>query len=1069
MVKRLFSFLVICVVAITVSAQVTTAGIEGKVIAEGEEAIGATVQAVHLGSGSKYTAVTNTKGHFTISGMRVGGPYTIKISYIGSDTKTFSDVYLRLGESLDLSCKLTTGSQELQTVVVTGHGFDATKTGTGASFNNQTIETTPTINRNVYDVVKINPFIADNKNNGISIAGTNNRYNSFQIDGAISNDVFGLTSSGTNGGQSAANPISIDAIEQIEVNIAPFDVRQSGFTGGAINAVTKSGTNQFHGSAYGYFNNQDFYGKWNQYTEKDDPMTDQSTQTYGFTVGGPIIKNKLFFFASAEYKYEKYPCAYYPGVIDDYISVEDAQKMIDRYYAATGIHDSFGKRDVKTKGLGILARLDWNINTANKLTFRWQMNDSEKDNAVPSSSTYYFNNSGYKMSNTTNTFVAELNSRLSDVLHNEARVTASFVRDNRKVPYQGPTIYITKVPVGTGSRTINLDLGTEYSSGVNFLDQDVYTIDDNLSWYRGNHTFTFGTHNEIFNMKNGYIQYANGEYAYSSLQDFYDNNCATFYYKYSDVDMTGTPQWAAGVKAGQFGLFAQDKWNVTDLFSLTYGVRFDMPVMFNSPTTNPEFNNSLYARANDVEVGRKPNAQLMVSPRLGFRWYLNESRKTLLRGGTGLFTGRVPFVWLSNCWSNTGMEMKGTTIYGANFMKLENWQQNLIDVQTGKVSGVAGKPDICTVDKSFRYPQAWRTNIALEQILPGDVKMTLEALYSKQYNNVFFENLALLDNGGKVYAVPGVEASAATNYGLNTGSYTSIVNLKNTNKGYSYSLSAKFEKSFNFGLDLMAAYTFGHSKSVNDATSSVAYSNWKGNASVNSNEQELGYSIFDVPHRIVASIMYHSKKYLGGRLNTDAALTYNGSNGMRYSLTLSESTSAIGNSTSYNGDGYAGNSLMYIPTDEELQLMKFGNTAKYDETGNQISGMTPEQHRDAFQHWIEGDDYAKDHRGQYADRYGCQAPFEHHFDFHLAENFYYNKKGGKIAVSLDILNVANLLNKKWGAYYNSTTYLTPLYVNKAEYNTDGNKEVTFTYQDTNIYKNAIQSRWHMQLGVKVTF
>ncbi|MDR3651917.1 MAG: TonB-dependent receptor [Paludibacter sp.] len=1039
----------------TMIAQVTTSGIYGKVSSNGEPIIGATVIATHTPSGTTYGAVTNEKGRYFIQGMRVGGPYTIVISYIGYNKVEFTDVQLGLGETSTYDALLKESARQLGEVIIKGNsGVKNAAGGAASNFNEQQITNSPTIDRSIYDIAKMSPLVSISKIGGISIAGSNNRYNSFQIDGMVSNDVFGLAGSGTNGGQTSANPISLDAIQEIQVVIAPFDVRQSGFTGGGINAITKSGTNKFKGSAYGYYTDQNMYSNWSQVKDTVSKLTQESTKTIGFTFGGPIIKDKLFFFASAEYKYDSYPSSYYPGYIPAYISTAEAKTIDDRYSSVTGFNDTYGRRNLNTQGLSLLGRIDWNINQNNKFSFRYQLNDSYKDINGSGGTSFYFNNSGYRMIDKTNSFVAELNSHINNSLYNEARAGVTFVRDNREVPYQGPTVTINNLG-GTYNSTTNswstgkysANIGTEYSSGANVLNQDIYTIEDNLSWYKGDHTFTFGTHNELYNMYNLFIQASNGAYTFNSLNDFLANNTKQFVYNYSDYALTGSYKWAATVKAGEFGAYAQDKWNISNNLNVTYGVRFDLPMAFNSPSVDSTFNASSYATTYGVKVGEVPSPKIMISPRIGFRWYTDDSHNTLLRGGTGLFTGRVPFVWLSNVWSNTGMEMKGTTINTSAPSFATYWNNPIGAMQSA--TGTASKPTINTVSKDFKYPQVFRSNLALEQVLPGDVKMTLEGLFSKTMNNVLFQNLALTDNGKKVYAVSTDDANSATTYfSRNAGSYYAIINLKNTNKGYTYSLSSKFEKSFNFGLDLMASYTFGHAYSVNDGTSSVAYSNWKYNYSINPNDpNELSYSIFDVPNRVLASATYTTPKYANGRLATVVSLIYNGSNGMRYSLTMNESAD-------FNNDGQYGNSQLYIPTIAELDKMTF--VSPTDKT--------------SFANWIANDSYAKDHRGMYAPRYSNSAPWENHFDLHLAEDFFYLKnKGEKISLTFDIMNIGNMINHNWGTVYSSTYNVTPLKVTKLTADANGNQVPTYSYQSTQVYVSDFLSRWHGQIGLRVTF
>jgi hypothetical protein len=1051
MQKRLL-FLVTLMLCFTTSlmAQVTTSSINGKVVADGESVIGATITAVHEPSGTRYNAVTNADGRYTIQGMRVGGPYTVTIEYIGFKPEVRRGINLSLGNAEAINVDLKEDTQELSEVTVTGV---AGRSGNGAAtnFSRQSIENAPTVDRNIYDVAKLSPLVNVNRNGGITIAGQNNRYNSFQIDGMVANDVFGLTSSGTNGGQTGANPISLDAIDQIQVVASPFDVRQSGFTGGAINAITKSGTNKLTGTAYMYYTNENLYGHYSRYYDKKQMLNDQSTQTYGFTLGGPIIKNKLFFFTSYEYKKLSYPQTLYPGASGYFLDTETAQKMVDHYYDVTGIQEEYAQRDINREGTSLLGRLDWNINDKNHLSVRYQGNFSYDDNVSVSSYNYTFNHSGYRMKDRTNSFVAELTSHISDKVYNELRFGGTYVRDHRDVAYQGPTIYISTSP--------RVSMGTEYSSGVNYLNQDIYTLEDNLSIYAGDHTFTLGIHDEYYKMKNAFIQAAFGEYVYSSIDDFLNDATPSSYVcKYSDESLTGTTQWGCPFKAGLFGIYAQDKWDPSTRFELTYGLRLDMPFYYNHPTWNDEFNKTVnWSQKYGVRVGRRPATEVNASPRVGFRWFLDKEHKGLLRGGAGIFNGRTPFVWIENAWANTGMEMKGTTIY-SNAPKFSETANMTPQEIINAYGGSSAKPDIVTIDHRFRFPQAFRANLAWEQELPWGINMTLEAMYSKALNAVWFENLCLTQQG-KVYAVPGVEASAAPYYSSSQYSPTtdggqyaanSIINLTNTNKGHSYSFSAQFEKSFDFGLDVLASYTFGHSYSVNDGTSSVATSNWGYFYSVDPNEKKVSYSMFDIPHKVMVQLNYNSKRYGAGRWQTHVGLTYNGYSGTRYCLTMSDKTSA-----SFNGDYRRGNSLLYIPTETELAKMNFSS----------------EEDRTEFENWIENDKYAKNHRGQYARRNSNASPWENHFDFHLTQDFFYLKeRGSKISLVFDILNVGNLLYKHWGETYSGGWNKNILQCQSVSYDkTTGVGTSTFSFVGEAPELSDVESRWQMQLGLRVTF
>ena len=663
--------------------------------------------------------------------------------------------------------------------------------------------------------------------------------------------------------------------------------------------------------------------------------------------------------------------------------------------------------------------------------------------------------------------MAELNSHFSRSLYNELRAGLTIVRDNREIPYHAASAYIKKAgaydPVtGTeaaGDNTVNI--GTEYSSGLNSLDQNIWVLEDNLSWYLGNHNITFGTHNELYDMKNAFTQAFTGQYSYNGIKAFMTDKANQFAWNYADETITGTKEWKTPFRSGQVGFYVQDKWDINNLLQLTYGVRFDIPFYLNSPSTNDQFNASEFSTKYDAVVGRKPKSVVMFSPRLGFRWYVNETHKTMLRGGLGIFNGRAPFVWIENAWANTGIEQKGILIRN-NVPSFVTYKNDVQAAASNALPTDAAKPNIATVTQNFKFPQVFRTNLALEQQLPGDMKLTIEGLYSRNLNNVWFENLALVNDGKRVYAVEGVENSSTIYYSSKPGSYSSIINMTNTNKGYSYSISTQIEKSFKFGLDLMANYTFGRSYSVHDGTSSVAFSNWGYYYNVDPNEPVLAASMFDIPHRLVVTANYNSKRYGNGRWQTHVGLTYNGTSGQRYSLTMSDNPNP-----SFNGDYRKGNTLLYIPTKAELANMTFVD--KTNKAG--VVTSTAAQQKDQFEQWIENDSYASKHRGQFAERNSNLTPWENRFDLHISQDFYYLKgRGSKVELVFDILNVANLLNKNWGTNYTSVYNINKLQVQNVNNGTAPDTKVaTFQYFDNTPHVSDVASRWHAQIGLRVTF
>ncbi len=1074
--KKLLSLIVSIVMVCSLSAQTTTSSMNGKVTDEkGEALVGATVIAVHTPSGTQYGAITNADGRYNLQGMRTGGPYSLTVSYVGYQSVELTGITLSLGEprTFDVQLKET---QELDAVVVVSTAnsrFNANKTGAASNFTRGVIENLPSIDRSISDIARLSPLASSTKSStgGISFAGTNNRYNSFQIDGAVSNDVFGLTASGTNGGQTGTNPISMETIEEVQVVIAPYDVRQSGFTGGGINAVTKSGNNAFRGSAYTYYKDNNLVGKG----AKGEKYAEQTTQTYGVTLGGPIVKDKLFFFVSGEYYKDETPATVYDSNnIEGFATQEQLTQIREQYKALTGYDAAdFGQHTPETWSANVLARLDWNINNNNKMMLRYNYGGASLDRYSTSNSSYTFNDASFDQRNETHSLVFELQSRFSNSVSNELRAGWTRVRDWREAaaPDGAPNVSVTvnNAYGDNKNRKTTVYLGTEYCSYANQLDQDIFTLTDNLTWYKGNHTVTFGTHNEFYRMYNVYAQNATGGWAFNSIEDFMNNDANTFrytYYENDDLDEKGN--WGAKFGAAQFGFYLQDEWRANDKFTWTYGLRLDIPVMFKKPSVNKEFNESEQAQKYGVATGDIASGRVLLSPRMGFRWYADEDHNILLRGGLGLFTGRVPFVWMSNQYSNSGVDQVSVTAYRPSDPDEPNKVPALgsqIDAESVKAMGFkASSATINVVDKKFKYPQVFRINAAADFNLGNGWQATLEALYSKTFNNMYVQNIDYEDSGLKFYAAGSNIANAAnTNIVYkNTTSYSDIIYLKNTNKGYSYSLTAQLRKSFSFGLTLDAAYTFGHSYSVYDGTSSVALSNWKYNYARETNNPELAVSSFDVPHRIIASANYNVRYGKKSRWGTNLALIYEGHSGQAYSLYYFFDKSLPHGSQSINGDGYNGNDLLYIPNTVEVANMNWKSEAD----------------KNNFEHFILGDKYLRNNRGKWSERNKLRMPFESQFDFSLSQDFIYNlKRGGKITLMWTVMNVANLLNKDWGKYYKNVYAFAPLTVTgvtEVKKTVNGEEKVvgydpTYSYYENTKSLDDYFSRWRMQFGVRITF
>ena len=1032
--KRFIIVLFALVVATFATAQSTTASLNGFVKdGDGKPLVGATVVATHNPTETVYGTVTDANGAYRLQGMRVGSPYTVEFSFVGYNDKKYSGISLSLGESQQINATLS-DTQAIDAVVVKANGFADRRTGSGEVFHRDLIDRTPTVSRSIDDITRLAPQAMVSKDGGISIAGTNSRYNSFQIDGTVSNDMYGLTSTGTNGGLAGANPIPLDAISDIQVVTAPFDVRQGGFSGGGINAITKSGTNTFSGTAYAYYNDQNFYGRNPFNGEK---FTEQRTQIYGVSLGGAIVKNKLFFFLNGEFDLDSSPSSYYVGDSGCNISEADAKVISNRLYELTGYDGGgYGRQTLKKQTASLIARLDWNINSRHNFTLRYNFLDAKKDEFQSSSTLLRFNGEGYTSLADTHSLVAELNSRVSDKMFNEVRVGYTRVHDGRDAMSGNLYPYVEILKMRDGDNT-KVYVGTDPYAIMNDLVQNTITITDNFSYYAKAHTITIGTHNEIFNSSCLYMANAKGSYTYDTLDDFLNNNASKYVRNYA----VGDP--ATNVITAQFGAYIQDEWNASPRFSITYGLRADIPVIFGNPPTNEAFNSSDMAVKYGIKTNQVPNPTVLISPRVGLRWRIAESDEssTLLRGGVGIFSGRIPFVWISNCFSNSGVTQIGYTLMGQSTPKFD-------EEPTG-TEGVSSNPMLNIVAKDFRYPQMARATLAIEQKYKG-WHFTVEGIFSKSINDLLITNLTAQDKGGKLYAVNASLANCNNTTTLYDSSLSttnsSVYLLSNTSKGYGYSVSASVSKSFRFGLDLFAAYTFSHSYSVMDGVSAQALNTWGKSYSKDSNNQSLSYSLFDVPHKITASLSY-SKRY-GKVLGTTISLLYQGYSGMRYSLTYAGKEDV-------NNDTRKSNTTIYIPTERELAAMEF----------------VSEKDRVAFGDYIAATPTLNRSRGKFLARNAMQTPFEHHLDLHIAQDFYFSKESSrKVQISLDVINLGSLISKDWGASYFTTNYcISPVEIVSVMTDASGNRTPKYRFVGGSVSRNDLLSRWRMQVGVRVVF
>ena len=1033
--KRFYLLVLTILVAAIATAQSTTASLSGFVTdSNGKPIVGAVVVATHTPTETAYGTVTDSKGAYHLQGLRVGSPYTVEFSFVGYNSKRYDNIALSLGENQQINTSLS-DTLGIDAVVVSASSFTDSRMGSGEVFHRDLIERTPTVSRSIDDITRLAPQAMVSKDGGISIAGTNSRYNSFQIDGTASNDMYGLTSTGTNGGLAGANPIPLDAISDIQVVTAPFDVRQGGFSGGGVNAITKSGTNTFSGAAYSYYNDNNFYGR----NANGAKLAEQRTQIYGVSLGGAIVKNKLFFFVNGEFDFDSSPSSYFVGDSGCNISEADAKAIANRFYELTGYDGGgYGQQTLKKQTASLIARLDWNISSRHNLTLRYNFLDAKKDEFVSSASLLRFNGEGYTSIADTHSVVAELNSRLSDKMFNEVRVGYTRVHDGRDAMSGTHYPYVEIKKMRDGDNT-SVYIGTDPFASKNDLVQNTITITDNFSYYTDAHTITIGTHNEIFNSSCLYMANAIGSYTYATLDDFLADRAQKYVRNYSNnplVDMT----------TAQFGVYVQDEWSASHHFSMTYGLRADIPVIFGNPPTNEAFNNSEIAQKYGIKTNQVPAPTLLFSPRIGFRWRIAESAtaSTLLRGGAGIFSGRIPFVWISNCFSNSGVTQYGYTLNSDLGQSVPKFGE-----EPSSSEGISSNPMINVVAKDFRYPQVARATLALEQSYKG-WHFTLEALFSKSINDLLITNLTAQDKGAKFYAVNSALANDENTTTLydssSSSSYSSIYLLSNTSQGYGYSVSASVAKSFPFGLDFYAAYTFAHSYSVMDGVSAQALNTWGKSYSKDSNNHTLSYSLFDVPHKVSASLSY-SKRY-GKLLGTTISLLYQGYSGMRYSLTYAGRVDA-------NNDTRTGNTTLYIPTESELNAMEFVSEAD----------------RQAFGKLIAETPALKRSRGKFLARNAMQTPFEHHLDLHIAQDIYFSPTSSrKVQISLDVINLGSLISKDWGASYFTSNYcISPVEIASITTDAEGNRTPKYRFVGGMVSKNDLLSRWRMQVGVRVVF
>ncbi len=1064
----------------------TTSAISGKITDDqGASLPGATVLVVETQTGSQYGTVTDEKGYYRLPNMNPGGPYKMTVTYVGFKNFERDNIYLSLGQTMNIDVSLSESAAELEGVEIVAQQydeFDGNKTGAETFISNTEVQRMPTIDRSIADFARLTPQAKVSSSGAISIAGMNNRYNAISIDGAVNNDVFGLSAQGTNGGQTGATPISLDAIDQFQVTLAPYDVRQGGFAGASINAVTRRGTNEVEGSAYYYFRNESLAGKTPGAIElpegvEREKLAEFSANTYGVRVGGPIIKNKLFFFLNAEFQRDETP---QPFDFNNYLG-ESTQDEIDAF--ANKLRNEYGydpggylNNTEKLESDKILGRIDWNISQNHKLMLRHSYVKSVATIPYSSSRTSinFFNNGQYFPS-TTNSTALELKSNWNNA-NNSLIVGYTTVRDDRDpIGDNFPAIQIYD-----GSATIYA--GSEPYSTGNQLDQDIFTINDNYSIYKGAHTITFGLNFELSKTYNLFMRKAFGEYRYLTMDDFMNNDVVPVYqyergYSLLDNVVGDGSKAAADFRTAQFGIYVQDRWQVNEKFNLTAGIRLDMPYYLDEPNAGQyqyvwdNFNDSIVpvieANGYDMEgarAGQMPKAQILFNPRIGFNWDVTGEETTQVRGGIGLFTSRLPLVWPGGSYTNNGVTVGGVyhrSSWGPELFFRPRWDNQYNAQDLGQEDPIpSGQMDLFT--ENFKYPQVLRTSIAVDQKLPGGLVGTLEALYTKTINNVLYYNVNQKPSDGTTLTGGPDDRPIYPGESI-IPEYTRIILGTNTNEGYSYNITAQLYKEFNMGLNASLAYTLGHAKALNDGTSSQNSSQWRYMENVNGlNHLDLSYSDFDMGSRVMAFLSYRVE--YADHLATTIGLYYSGISGNRFSYVYNDN----GN---LNGEGENEGNLIWVPNNQsEINLIDV-----MDDDGNVT--MTAAEQWQNLNSFIESSDYLSDNRGGYAERNGARLPFESIVDLKITQDFYLNVGGKRhtLQATFDVFNFTNMLNKDWGVrrYITNDAYQIIDFVGFEEdgttpqfnYTGPADVEDVYSVSDSGIYS----SRWIAQFGIRYIF
>jgi hypothetical protein len=1092
MKKTIMMSLLSLFVTITSFGQITTSTLSGVVKNEkGEVLIGATVHAVHQPTGSEYTSSSNKSGFYTIPAVRVGGPYVIHVSYVGYKKKEVTDINTALGLTTNVNFVLIDDSKSLKEVVVVGtknNVFSKDKTGASQQFGRRELQTIPiTGARTIDGITKYNPF-----GSGSSFGAQDSRLNNFTIDGSQFNNGFGLGSSAQAGGRTGSSAISLDAIDQLQVNIAPFDIRQSGFVGAGINAVTRSGTNKIEGSYYR--TERDNSSRYVGDKAYGVPVTaskfDEKVQ--GFRLGAPIIKNKLFIFGNYEELTKTEPGTTWTsagsplgGAQPTRVQYNDLKTLSDfmkeKFNYTTGPWEGYSNTNSSKK---FLVRVDWNINDKNKLTARYvhhnsdaEINISNSQSAGAGNRTTQFNsmsykNSGYIIMDNTRSAVLELNSKLSNTLHNNLIIGYDKqIEDRAYMSDVFPTIDIAD---GTSARVNYISTGFDPFTPGNKLDYNTFHITNNLTKYANKHTLTAGVNFEKYQSNNLFYPASNGVYIFNSLTDFYTaanqslanggkpSTLTPFRFQYRYSALPGAVDPMQTLKSTRLDVYGQDEYQVNDKLKLTAGLRVAVIDFENTALENPLVTAMTFANGEKFNTGVLPKTQTLLEPRLGFNYNVKGESKTQFRGGTGVFTGRPPYVFVSNQVGNNGVltgfiDVSGAAAAGYGFTA--NPEKYFIP----STPTLPSTFDLAFTDPNYKFPQVWKTNIAVDQKLPLELIGSVEYLYNKNINAVHYYNANLKAPVGNFSGVDTRALYARTDAGVRVNNNVSMgAVLTDNDETYYNALSVKLEKPYTKGFFGSVAYTKSNAKDFMSA-GSIASGSWQSVRSVNGNNNPLlSNSDFLVPDRAVGLLGYrieYGKKGYGAATSVTLGYVGQRSGGFTYIV-----------AGDLNGDRVNNNELIFVPNK--------GSDIKFAPLTVGTRVYTEAEQQAAFDAYISQDDYLSTRRGQYAERNSSFLPWLHRFDLSVTQDFFVNVKGQKNTIQLrfDILNFGNMVNDKWGVSqratnptiltYNSVVNNEPVYRLATQKFADG---TTGLLRDTYSRNSSVFDVWTAQFGIRYIF